>query len=187
MLLEMGADVGVRNPSPLHTAAVNKKRKCVDMLLEAGAEVDADALEDVVKEGLLEMVEILGKRAPHLELTSGCNNFTPLHMACQYGHLAVVAKLVELGADVRKKSDEGWDAVNIAAVTGHFEVVNYFVKQLKIEVASLQQSVMYFVDNGDVAALERLLLLGVDLKAIDNLEPSMMEVPTHHPLSAFPY
>ena len=44
---------------------------------------------------------------------------TPLHFAAQYGHLAVVKRLIEGGCDVNHGSKSGKTAVWKAAVAGH--------------------------------------------------------------------
>ena len=60
-------------------------------------------------------------------------DFTHLQMASEYGRVAVVSCLLELGADVEKAALDSWTALGIAAYKGHQEVV-----ELLVEVGNAQ-------------------------------------------------
>jgi ankyrin repeat protein len=48
---------------------------------------------------------------------------TPLYIAAQNGHEAIVRVLIELGADVKKAEDDGWTPLYVAAYEGNAVVV----------------------------------------------------------------
>ena len=53
---------------------------------------------------------------------------TPLYIAAQNGHEAVVRALIELGADINKAKDDGWTPLFIAAEKGHETVVRALIE-----------------------------------------------------------
>ena len=56
----------------------------------------------------------------HLCLQSG---FTPLHIACHYGHWEVAKLLLEEGADVEAKTKTGYMPLHQAAQQGHEHII----------------------------------------------------------------
>ena len=52
---------------------------------------------------------------------------SPLHIACQYGHEAVVKALVDAGANVNTVNKHGWAPLHIACQYGHEAVVKALV------------------------------------------------------------
>ena len=56
---------------------------------------------------------------------------TPLFIAAQEGHEAVVRGLVEAGADVNKAKDNGTTPLYIAAKNGHEAVVRGLVEAMR--------------------------------------------------------
>lgn len=98
-LLAAGADVGpvADNPSkvqPLHSAVARGSLEAVEILLEAGAAVDAR------QEG----------------------GFTPLMGAAAAGATGLVGRLLEAGADPSAETDDGKTALDLAQERGHGEV-----------------------------------------------------------------
>ena len=53
-----------------------------------------------------------------------CRYVTPLHLACEKGHAAVVRLLVEKGADMNKADNDGSTPLSIARYQGHAEIIS---------------------------------------------------------------
>ena len=73
-----------------------------------------------------EPMEIYADRGLH-ELLDGRNNDgkTPLHLACQEGHLEVVRILMSYGADSNLLDNDGKTAWDLAAEHGHAPILEY--------------------------------------------------------------
>ena len=87
------------NRTALHLAVCEKLTDVVQVLIDAGADIDT-----VNKDG-----------------------WAPLDSACKYGTLDVVKMLVEAGTGLRDTIDEGWTCLHIAACFGHTETVRYLM------------------------------------------------------------
>jgi uncharacterized protein len=99
LLVVAGADVNARSANdfsvlPLHSAVAGNHEDVVDVLLAAGAEVNAVQ--------------------PH--------GYTPLHGAAQNGADATVGRLLALGADRGLTTDDGRTAADVASEAGHEEL-----------------------------------------------------------------
>ena len=119
LLIEYGADVNARegdvrnekgvairagnNNTPLAEAATHLLTRMTDILIEAGADVNAQS--------------------------SG--GFTPLMVAAGRGRTAVVKKLIEAGADVNVKAGNGKTALSLAAGRGYTETAEVIREHIK--------------------------------------------------------
>ena len=80
---------------PLHSAAAGRSARCVQILLDAGADVDARQ----------------------------AGGYTPLMEAALQGNLEMVRALLAAGAGPTLVSDEGKSSLDLAAAEGHQEVL----------------------------------------------------------------
>ena len=87
------------NHTALHLAVCEKLTDVVQVLIDAGADIDT-----VNKDG-----------------------WAPLESACEYGPLDVVKMLVEAGTGLRDTSDGRWTCLQIAAWFGQTETVRYLM------------------------------------------------------------
>ncbi|KAF3938587.1 Ankyrin-2 [Dactylella cylindrospora] len=55
--------------------------------------------------------------------TKGCGGYTPLHIACAFGHASAVKTLLIHGGDPEQQTDDGKTALNVAEEKGFGEVV----------------------------------------------------------------
>ena len=99
-LLAAGADVNARSDNPfavlpIHSAVAGGHDDVVEVLVDAGADVNA----------------------------AQRHGWTPLHGAAQNGSLASVERLLAAGADPAARNDDGVDALDLARQAGHEEVV----------------------------------------------------------------
>jgi ankyrin repeat protein len=85
----------VARVQPLHSAAANRDRACSRLLLNAGADVNAQQGE----------------------------GFTPLMEAAQVGDVALAQMYLDAGADRSIRRDDGMTAESIAREHGHEEVI----------------------------------------------------------------
>jgi ankyrin repeat protein len=102
---------------------------CLRLLLERGAALDDPTLESVLLNDAVALeAEVGADRAMLAHRTSLACTFTPLegasllHVAAEYGNLAVAKKLIELGADVNARA-----ATDEFGMNGHtplFHTVN---------------------------------------------------------------
>jgi ankyrin repeat protein len=116
LLLFMGADVEERDRAdmtPLLCAAFKGRLTIVKMLVEAGADMKARDEEGwtvlhCARGGDVELVQFLFDNGA-LELLDVTDNWgnAPLHHAARFNHLPVAQMLVERGARVNAKNEEG--------------------------------------------------------------------------------
>ncbi|KAF5340833.1 hypothetical protein D9758_017068 [Tetrapyrgos nigripes] len=119
---------------PLHDAAENGYFHIVKVLVENGADVNAEGgklgfpLQAAAFGGHLDVVKYLVEKGADVNAKGGKLGF-PLQAAARWGHLDVVKYLVEKGADVNAKRGEYGFALQAAARWGHLDVVKYLVEK----------------------------------------------------------
>ena len=121
LLLERGVGVNTRRMgdfTPLHVASCFGKLEIVLLLLDHGADANAETdgglkLLHQVSIGLYKSKED-GVRVTELLLGHGAEvdardkvHLTPLHIACQHGKLEIVRLLLDHGAEVNAEADDG--------------------------------------------------------------------------------
>ena len=137
--LEQRADGYLYSPTPLQFAVYRDKDLMVQMLLQNGADINAEAyywqgrtaLQLAAGKGRLELVRDLIQagadvNAPPAE-TGGR---TALAAAAENGYLSVVIELLRLGADINAPAapDNGRTALEAAAARGQLDVVYVLVE-----------------------------------------------------------
>lgn len=104
--LSAGADVNEPGPSQmtaLHMAASRGAVNIAELLIKAGADVDAEA-------------------------GAGQGSAHPLHLATQFNHPAVVALLLDHGAKVDTKDSRGDTALLLAAKSGYTDIAEQLLQ-----------------------------------------------------------
>lgn len=142
-LLEQGADVNAAQGdgmTALHWAADHGDAAMTDVLLNAGANVDA--------------ITRLGA-------------FTPLHLAAEGGHAAVIVSLLRAGADPHARTTPGGTTpLHLAAQAGTAAAVTALLDggaDLNAREHSWGQTpLMFAADHNRVEAVEALLARGAD-------------------------
>lgn len=114
-LVSRGADVNARmaaGRTPLHEAAAkNSNPAVVRALLQAGAEVNARGTDEEVWEAntMADRLGFINAWGQEWEVPRRAGNRTPLHEAAvRTKNPAVVAALIEAGADVHARGDLDW-------------------------------------------------------------------------------
>ena len=138
-LLERGADVQTARPdgmTALHWAAMRSDLQMAEMLLYAGANVEATTrigqhtpLHVAGRSGQAPVVQALLEAGadPHAETASGA---TPLHLAAQAGNAAAVAALLDHGADANAPERTwGQTSLMFAAASNRLGPVNVLMER----------------------------------------------------------
>lgn len=135
LLLERGADPGHRDHdgmTPLLLAAYEGHDDVVELLLEAGADVDETAGPDGSVSAAAAVTPLLAAAAMgHMKTVSrllfwgaavdaiDCEGRTALCLAAARGSVEVVRALLDRGLDENHKDDLGWTPLHAAACEGH--------------------------------------------------------------------
>lgn len=64
------------------------------------------------------------------------NGITALHRSCLSGQLEAARLLVENGAELELRDDQGWSCLHYAASGGHVDIVNYLINSCSVDVAA---------------------------------------------------
>ncbi|KAJ3013269.1 Ankyrin-2 [Thoreauomyces humboldtii] len=147
--------------SALTRAAWSGHRKIVAILLEAGADVNADrnaALLLAIRHGKHEMVrELISRGASvHPLAPNACN---PLEEAAACGHINIVLELLRSGADPRSQRSS---ALSAAAAYGHALTVDVLVSAGSDPTARGSAALLRAVKNDQVEAVRMLISKGAD-------------------------
>ena len=122
----------------LHHAAYKKQADVVQLLIDAGADIEA---KDTYR-------------------------WPPLHKATEGGRLDIVKMLVSAGADVRAPDDNGHTCIFPASRQGHTDIVRYLVGLPEVEVnhrgTSGHTALYYARQKGHVDVVQVLLKHGAE-------------------------
>ncbi|PTQ41189.1 LOW QUALITY PROTEIN: hypothetical protein MARPO_0035s0001 [Marchantia polymorpha] len=83
------------------------------------------------------------------------SNLTPLMLACQYGHERIVELLLEHKADVRMRTELGWNCLHYAGRWGHFEVSRLIIK-------ACAEMINDRTENGNLGEVRTTLMLACE-------------------------
>ncbi|KAH7321336.1 hypothetical protein B0I35DRAFT_212192 [Stachybotrys elegans] len=96
-----------------------------------GASPEATKVLHACVEGEIDHLKDLAAGDALLEsTTTEFFELRPLHWAIIYGHLPVVKRLVELGADLRCRTSQGWLPFHLAALFGRFAILDWLLHDI---------------------------------------------------------
>ncbi|CAG5098084.1 Oidioi.mRNA.OKI2018_I69.XSR.g15365.t1.cds [Oikopleura dioica] len=113
-------DTHGRNSTPLHLAAGYNNIEVAEILIEYGADVNAEdrggliPLHNAASYGHVEIAQVLLKHGSHVNANDRWQ-FTPLHEAAQKGRTQLCALLLSHGADPYVKNQEGQTTIEVAS------------------------------------------------------------------------
>jgi ankyrin repeat protein len=135
LLIAKGADVNATGESssvfiwqggftPLHYAAVNGHKEIVELLISEGADVNAKADNGLTpRDWAIKRTHT--KIADFLRTHGG--KTSSIHFGVGDGDLAGVQALLDAGADVNAKDEDGLTPLHRAALAGHKEIVELLI------------------------------------------------------------
>ncbi|XP_078115723.1 CARD- and ANK-domain containing inflammasome adapter protein [Sander vitreus] len=166
LLLQSGAAVGARNNSKktaLFHAVSRNNEKTVTVLLNAGAQVDYDVINEAIKlneESILHLLLGNPRGALSEEALSSA-----LFSAVEQNHDGLVTTLIDSGAKVNMLDKQGYTPLLLSAELGHTEVFRVLVaKQAKLDatLSDLSSALHLAVYGGSVPMVQMLLKKGLD-------------------------
>jgi cytohesin len=122
-LIERGANVNVveqwQGQTPLMYAAAHDRGQVADLLIDAGAEIDART-----------PVNTLPERLPAVRyfVEIPVAGFTPVIFAARHGSLSALRVLIEAGADLDATTPEGFSPIVVALDNLHFDAAKMLVE-----------------------------------------------------------
>ncbi|KAA8578316.1 hypothetical protein FQN60_007071 [Etheostoma spectabile] len=166
LLLQSGAAVGARNKckkTALFHAVSRNNEKTVTVLLNAGAEVDWDVINEAIKlneESILHLLLGIPRGAQREEAFGSA-----LFSAVKQNHEGLVTTLIDSGAKVDMLDQQGYTPLLLSAELGHTEVFRVLVsKQAKLDatLSDLSSALHLAVHGGSVPIVQTLLKKGLD-------------------------
>ena len=143
-LLERGASLASTAPdgsTALHVAVLGDNLEIADLLISAGADVEARTRYYV----------------------------TPLSLACTNGNEAMIRRLLEAGADPAGTSEEGQTALMTASLNGNADALKVLLTRgVDVNVREPnrgQTALMWAASEGNSAAAELLIEFGAEVRA----------------------
>ncbi|XP_070689060.1 CARD- and ANK-domain containing inflammasome adapter protein [Pempheris klunzingeri] len=179
MLLQSGAAVDATNShkkTALFYAVSHNNEETLSVLLNAGAKVDYDVLNEAIKlkeESTLRLLLDKVRGAPSEEALS-CALFS----AVRQNRDGVVTVLIDSGANVNMPDKQGYTPLLLSAELGHTEVFRVLVaKQAKLDatLSNLSSALHLAVHSGSVPIAQTLLEKGLD----PNITGPKVQTPLH--------
>jgi ankyrin repeat protein len=145
-------------------AAYRDRTDMVDLLLQAGARLDVFEAAAV---GAQDRTQQLVEADPSVVDAWSSDGYTPLHLACFFGHVAVARFLLERGADASAVSKNRMEVMPLhsAVAGGHLPVAEVLLSAgAPVDARSHGgfTPLLEAAENGDRALVELLLRAGAD-------------------------
>jgi len=182
-LIENGADARAEmgnGVTPLYSAALNGHLEVVEYLdslevnINAGTTNNETPLYIAAKNGHLKVVEFLINHEAEVNEAKIDDSTTSLFVAAENGHSEVVKFLIKHGADVNARDLDDVSPLHIAALKGHFSVVNALVIYGKpeIDVNAAREDgytpLHVATENGHLEMVNALIDAGAFVNATEN-------------------
>jgi len=174
---ELVQSVDEEQQTPLHLAAQEGSVETIEVLLAAGADVDAQtrggetALHRALWESDSDVVEVLLAAEPDLGIRNAYDRTPLLRVARENGSAEIAARLLAAGADINARDRFGESSLELAAWRGFEPLVDLLLDQgaeLPVKGEGLEEITVFSAQHG-LARLFRLAVeAGVDLDMGDD-------------------
>lgn len=125
-LVFKGADISVQISSyASELAALYGHTNIVSYFLQKGARFTKSLLSAAVKN--ISIFELLLEHEMDVNVVDS-NGFSLLHFASKNGNVSVVKRLIELGANIHSKTDDGQTSLTLAILENHIGVVKILIQ-----------------------------------------------------------
>ncbi|KAI9862356.1 MAG: hypothetical protein M1813_004832 [Trichoglossum hirsutum] len=166
LLLEQNVDVNAKGDQffPLSLAAINRNKTVMEVLLAAGASIQAalDTLGSLDAQAFLKQTALcyaaaVGKETMVQELiaigvdvndSSKPDLKTPLHFASEYGHISVLTALLEANADPTKEDQLSRTPLHYAGKSGSQLVVQRLRRAIYLHDRVFELGICYRIHSG---------------------------------------
>lgn len=151
--------------SPLMLSCYYKKPAATSLLLKYLDKID---IFEAAAAGKFDMVAYLVYSNPELINQHNDEGFTPLALACYFGHYEVARYLAFKGADVNKPLNNGLNIypIHLAVAANHTDITRMLIEhnvQLNVQQSSGITPLHYAAKHGNPDMLLLLLENGADL------------------------
>jgi len=177
VLKELGADIESKDPfgrTAIFYAAKLGHIDAIIALKDIGANIRAtdtygnNAIDIAAKDDNPEIIVAIYKA--ELDVAIAPNRATALHIVAQYGKINSISALIQAGADVNAKDNEGKTAFHYATEKGQIDVIK-LLKELGADVNAKDNegktALHYAAEKGQIDLIKLLKELGADINAKD--------------------
>ena len=99
-----------------------------DLIEDTETDPESKEVLTAAEEGQLDLLKQLLSRRPDLVNTHDIDGYTPLHRACYNNHLDTIKYLMDMGANVRAKSNDGWEPLHSSAQWSQTEAAHLLLQ-----------------------------------------------------------
>ncbi|XP_046346164.2 ankyrin repeat domain-containing protein 50-like [Haliotis rufescens] len=181
ILSQGGTDINCKDKigrTPVMWAAGNGHKEVVELLVSKGAKVSIvdrcgnSILHSAGRGGDVEVVQyVLSHDMVDINGRGSCRR-TPVMLAAEKGHIAIVKLLVDKGGDMSLVDKRHENILHLACLCGQIEVVKYVLSQDIVDINSRGRKrktpVMLAARNGHKEVVELLVKKGADLSLAYN-------------------
>lgn len=170
--------------TPLHFASLRGHKAAVEVLIGAGAALEAKnkdgatALQLATEADEMDVVELMVRGGAKISV-SKANGWTPLYTAAYNGNRDTVEFLLKRGANANEQNAEGWAPLHAACSQGHYKVVKTMLTDFNaaINIQTKEGTTpLYFAAHSGRPKITELLL---QLRADPNLGKKGGWLPLH--------
>lgn len=171
--------------TPLWIAACTQKLEIAEILLNAGADVNAmtndgrTAINEAAKIGATEIIQLLINHGADMELSAAKFGETPLLSAAAKGHIAAVRTLLTAGANIRASQFGGWTALHYALLNKSPEMACMILKyspDVNAATTGGARALHLAALAGMASLASQLLDIGAEIDAVESGELTALRV-----------